>query len=177
MSWCCCHCKWMSYRIRRWSHPVFNHFVYWLQLLTVYKQLCALVDCLVSDGVVSIAAVHSLSARLNILYCEVQPGSWRGNQRVVAGRFSSEGPGELLRWVGGAGAVEDDGRATFGEERAVVQGRGWTDECSYIFWIGWEVKRTADILIAVKTEFVMWILVIFPLSNIRISSFFLILHD
>lgn len=81
-----------------------------LMVLTVHEQLCALIDRLMRDGVDGPAAVNSLSAGLNVLYPEVQPGPRGGNQRQVAGRSSSEGPGQLLRGGGGAGAVEGDGR-------------------------------------------------------------------
>lgn len=81
------------------------------RVLTVHQQLRALIDRLPRDVVLGRAAVNALLTGLNVFYPEVQPGPRGGNQRVVAGRRSGEGPGQLLRRVGRDGAVQGDGRA------------------------------------------------------------------
>lgn len=105
-----------------------------LVVLTVHQQLCAPIDGLTGDGVVGPAAVNTLSAGLNVFYPEVQRGVGGGGQRVVAGRGSREGPGEPLRRVGRAGAVEGDARSPKDHQRPVGESRRRADGRGHIFW-------------------------------------------
>lgn len=110
-------------------------------VLTVNQQLCALIDGLVGEVVVGPAGVNALITGLNVVYPKVQPGAGRWHQRLVAGRCSSEGPGELLGRVRGGGAVEGDGWAAVDDERPVGKGGGRRDGCGYVHWTTWKRKE------------------------------------
>lgn len=80
------------------------------------------------------AGVHALSAGLDLLYPEVQPGCRGGGQRLVAAGGPVEGPGEVLRGIRGRRAVEGDALTLDGGQRPIRQGSGRTDGRCNVFW-------------------------------------------